>query len=84
MDGESAAGVLDVAKKKAAPKRSTAGGPESWNRKPLVANFRGSDAFKEWLSSLATFDRQSVAGVIERALVHYAKSVHFDKEAPER
>jgi hypothetical protein len=75
-------GVLDVAKKKTPP--PPASGPESWNRKPLIANFRGSAEFKEWLQSLASADRQSVAGVIERALVHYAKAIGYNKEAPER
>lgn len=91
MNDGSAAGVLDVAKKKTSPKKAQAGeqkpppsGPESWNRKPLIANFRGSEEFKEWLQSLASFDRQSVAGVIERALVHYGKAINFNKEAPER
>lgn len=79
-------GVLDVAKK-TAPKKKTAvksTGPESWNRKPLIANFRGSEEFKAWLQALATSDRQTVAGVIERAVVHYAKSIGFEEAPPER
>jgi hypothetical protein len=75
-------GGFIVAKKKAPP--PPAGGPESWNRKPLIANFRGSPEFKEWLQKLASADRQSVAGVIERALVRYAKAIEFKEEAPER
>jgi hypothetical protein len=79
-----AAGVLDMAKKKAGAGGGRGTGPESWKRQPLIANFRGSDAFKEWMRELADFDRESVAGVIERALVHYAKSLGFSKEAPKR
>jgi len=75
-------GVLTVAKKKPAPKKAPSG-PESWSRKPLIANFRGSEEFKAWLQGLATADRQTVAGVIERALVHYAKSIDYEP-APER
>lgn len=82
MFDTSGTGVLDVAKKKTPP--APASGPESWNRKPLIANFRGSIGFKEWLQDLAASDRQSVAGVIERALVHYARSIGFTREAPER
>jgi hypothetical protein len=90
---DDAVGVLDVAKKKMTlkatgakpPAKGPASGPESWTRKPLIANFRGSAEFKAWLQRLAVADRQSVAGVIERALVHYARDVvKFKEEAPER
>lgn len=72
-----------VAKKKTTP-GSEPKGPETWNKKPLIVNLRGSEEFKAWLQELATFDRQSVSGLVERALVHYGRSVGFDKAPPER
>lgn len=76
-------GVSPVAKKKPGPKPEL-GGPETWKKKPLILNLRGSEEFKAWLQDLAAADRQSVSGVVERALVHYAKGIGFTKEAPER
>lgn len=73
-----------MAKKKTAPKQAAPAGPETWNRKPLIANFRGSEGFRAWLRELAASDRQTVAGVIERALVRYAKESGYTKEAPKR
>lgn len=73
-----------MAKKRPKSGPPAQGGPEGWSRKPLIANFRGSPEFKEWLQALADYDRQSVAGVIERALVHYGRSIGFDKPAPGR
>ena len=76
-------GVGTVAKKKPTPKAESSG-PETWNKKPLIVNLRGSEEFKAWLQELASYDRQSVSGLVERALVHYGRAVGFDKPAPER
>lgn len=76
-------GVIDVAKKKPTPGPAPKG-PESWNKKPLIVNLRGSEDFKAWLQEVASADRQSVSGLVERAVVHYARSIGFTKEAPER
>jgi hypothetical protein len=40
--------------------------------------------YAEWLEALASHDRSTVAGVIDRALAHYGKAIGFDREAPER
>jgi hypothetical protein len=40
--------------------------------------------YAEWVEQLASFDRSTVASLIDRALTHYAKSTGFSKEAPER
>lgn len=78
-------GAQTVAKKKApASKQGKSRGPETWSKKPLIVNLRGSDEFKAWLQGLAAYDRQSVSGLVERALVHYGRSIGFDKQAPER
>lgn len=77
--------VVAMAKKKTpASKAKPAGGPETWSRKPLIVNLRGSTAFKAWLQELAAADRQSVSGVIERAVVHYARAIGFGKKVPRR
>ena len=81
-------GAMAVAKKKAStPKASTpkaTGGPEEWKKKPLIVNLRGSEDFKVWIQDLATYDRQSVSGLVERALVHYGRAIGFKVEPPER
>jgi hypothetical protein len=46
--------------------------------------FRMRQEYAEWLEGLATYDRSSVAAVIDRALAHYGKAIGFHKEAPER
>lgn len=74
-------GALAVAKKKGP---EPASGPETWKKKPLIVNLRGSDEFKAWLQELAAYDRQSVSGLVERSLVSYARTIGFDKPAPER
>jgi hypothetical protein len=68
--------VIDVAKKKPAPKDKT--------RKPMVAQLRGSAAWKAWIEELADFDDRAVASLFERAVHRYAKEVGFPKEPPER
>ena len=76
-------GVATVARKKPAEKPEPKG-PETWNKKPLILNLRGSEEFKRWLQELAGYDRQSVSGLVERALVQYGRAIGFDKAPPER
>jgi hypothetical protein len=52
--------------------------------KPTVVTMKGDPAWRDWLEELATFDRCSVAGLIDRAVVHYGRSIGFTKGAPER
>jgi hypothetical protein len=66
-----------------AKKKSTRN-PEEWAKKPLILNLRGSEEFKAWVQELASFDRQSMSSLVERALVHYGRAAGFKKEAPER
>jgi hypothetical protein len=57
---------------------------ESWKMKPIIATVRGSAEFKAWLEAAAKFDRNNVAMFLERAAVHYARTIGFSEEAPER
>ncbi len=46
---------------------------------------RGMPDWKTWLEELAEFDRASNVGdLIDRALVAYARSIQFPKQAPKR
>lgn len=71
-------------KKGPAPRKERSAGVEGWARKPMMMNLRGSPEFKQWVQELADYDRETAAGVIERALVHYAKAIGFAKIAPQR
>jgi hypothetical protein len=77
-------GALTVARKKTPKTPKPTPGPEEWTKKPLILNLRGSEEFKTWIQGLATFDRQSVSGLVERALVHYGRAIGYKPEAPER
>ncbi len=56
---------------------------EQWLGKPLVLQMRGSEAWAQWVSDLAWFDRTDKSGVVDRALAFYARFVGF-KAPPER
>ncbi len=56
----------------------------SGERLAVVVTLKGSAEWKAWLEELASFDRSSVASVIDRALAHYGKAIGFKKEAPSR
>jgi hypothetical protein len=68
-----------MAKKKAATGRKPAA-----DRLGIVVTLKGSPEWKAWVDKLATFDRSSVAALIDRALAHYGKAIGFGEEAPER
>jgi hypothetical protein len=40
--------------------------------------------YADWLEQLASFDRSTIAGLIDRALANYGKTIGFEKGAPER
>jgi hypothetical protein len=67
-----------VAKKKAKPKK-VAVGP-----KPNALVIRGSAEWREWLKRVAEVDRTSVADVIDRALVDYARKIGVKELPPKR
>lgn len=77
----STATVPDVAKKKAASKPST---PDDKGRKPMIAQLRGSEEFKKWVEMVADVDRSPIAVLIEKALIHYSKSIGVTDSAPRR
>jgi hypothetical protein len=68
-----------MARKKAEAERKPAA-----DRLGIVVTLKGSPEWKAWVDELATFDRSSVAALIDRALAHYGKAIGFRKEAPER
>lgn len=51
---------------------------------PKTVAFRVSGAYGKWLEDLARVNRSSVSGLMDQALVAYARSIGFAKEAPER
>lgn len=68
--------VIAVAKKKSVP--------EDKGRKPMIAQLRGSEEFKAWVERIADIDRSPIAVLIEKALIHYAKSLGANDPAPRR
>jgi len=46
--------------------------------------FRVSRAYSKWLDELAKRNRTSISALLDQALTEYAKSIGFEKEAPER
>lgn len=71
----------DVAKKRPEPEPTT-----NWldkPKKPVVAQVRGSNAFRAWLDKLSKHDRRSVSDLVEMALARYAESIGFEPP-PER
>lgn len=68
-------GTAVMAKKKA---------DKTSERKPMIAQLRGSDSYKAWIERGAKFDNRSVAGLIERSVAVYLREIGFTEEAPER
>ena len=50
----------------------------------VAVTLKGSAEWKEWLVELAGHCRLDVAKVIDKALIDYAKSEGFDRDAPRR
>lgn len=57
---------------------------EASERKPLVLQMRGSQAWKEWLEECAKADGRSLASFMERAALVYAKQIGVTREPPDR
>jgi hypothetical protein len=64
--------------------RPKAKGYDPADRPPIAVTLRGRPEWKEWVERLAKADRSSVAGMIDRAMTFYAKSIGFTEKAPER
>jgi len=67
-------------KPKAAPTRKT----EKPNRPSIAVTLRGGPDWKEWLEGFADHCRSDVSKVIDKALIQYAKSEGYNREAPRR
>jgi uncharacterized protein (DUF1778 family) len=50
----------------------------------MIAQLRGSAAWKAWIEKAASLDQRSVASFLERAAVRYAKEIGLKDEPPER
>jgi hypothetical protein len=46
--------------------------------------FRMSREYADWLERLASKDRSTVAGLMDRAIAHYARHIDFTETPPER
>lgn len=53
-------------------------------RKPMVAQVRGSEAWKAWAEEFARAENRSLASLIERSMSVYAAQVKFPKQPPPR
>jgi hypothetical protein len=71
--------VLNMAKRKPSPKAEV-------NRLRAAVTFiRSTEEWKGWIERLAEHDRaSSVAELMDRAVVQYAKKVKFDEPPPRR
>jgi hypothetical protein len=52
--------------------------------RPIALTIRGRQQWKEWVASLAEFERVSINELVDRALVKYAREVGYKAGAPER
>ena len=66
------------------PRKNTGGRPPSPNPMRAIASFKGSDEFAAWFDGLASHCRLTASGLIEHALVAYAKQQGFEQQAPKR
>lgn len=66
-----------MAKKKAAPARA-----DDRERKPMVVQIRGSEAYKAWAEKMARADGLSLAGIFDRAMRRYVKDIMGVGEPP--
>ena len=68
-------GLLPMAKK-------TPGKPDP--KEVITWGLRMTREYHAWLSRLASHDRCTVAGLIDRAVTAYAKEIEFNGPPPER
>jgi hypothetical protein len=61
------------------PKKKTTGKQE---QKSIA--FRTSSEYAVWVEGLAAHNRSTVAGLLDQALVKFAKEIGYKPEAPER
>jgi len=40
--------------------------------------------YREWLEDVASYDRRTMAGLVDAAVQHYAQAIGFKKPPPER
>jgi hypothetical protein len=64
-----------MAKKKAAPVPIT---------RVSITTLKGSPDWSAWIGRLANHDRNTLAGLIDRALVEYAQNHGFSEAPPKR
>jgi len=64
----------------ARPKKPTK--PESLD--PRTIAFRTSGEYAAWVDRLASHNRSTVAGLLDQALVKFAREIGFEERAPER
>jgi predicted transcriptional regulator len=51
---------------------------------PKAIAFRVSDDYAAWVEKLAAHNRTTVSGMLDQALVRFAKEIGFTDPAPER
>jgi hypothetical protein len=56
--------------------------PESPDPKTIA--FRVSGEYGAWVERLASHNRSTVAGLLDQALVKFAREIGFEEKAPER
>lgn len=71
----------DMAKKKSKPPDT---GWLEKPQKPVVAQIRGSEAFKAWLDQLCKYDHRKLSDLFEVAVARYARDIGFKEEPPAR
>jgi hypothetical protein len=54
------------------------------DQRPIVITYKGDLEYKRWLQRLAVHSRQSVAMVLDLALIDFAKKHGFTEPAPRR
>jgi hypothetical protein len=57
---------------------------DTWTRKPLILQMRGSEKWKDWVERAAKFNRTTVANMIDMALTKFVRDSGFKEEPPER
>lgn len=50
----------------------------------VIASFRGTEDFREWIQGFAASQRLNVSFLIEHALVAYAEQLGYKEPPPER
>lgn len=49
-----------------------------------ITTLKGSPEWGAWLQRLADFDRNTIVGLIDRAVAEYAQNHHFEERPPKR